>query len=187
MSNDIDATKFVELLADHDYEISTTYPFIIRRKSDGFIPSESINGRGYVQIILNKKNYLKHRLIAQQFIPNDDPVNKDQVDHINHDRTDYHIENMRWCTHSMNCFNKSGKGDIRYEYVDRLPIDVTPIILYRGWEFEGYFIDHEHNIWFDNGEQYRKLHVSCKNQISMWDINHVRRYIGVRALVREFL
>ena len=59
-----DATEFVELLADNDYEISTTYPFIIRRKSDGFIPKEILNTTGYVQVNLNKKKYLKHRLVA---------------------------------------------------------------------------------------------------------------------------
>ena len=81
----------------------------------------------------------------------------------------------------------SGKGDIRYEYVDTLPINVTPIILYHGWEFEGYFIDHEHNVWFDNGEQYRKLYVDCRNTVNMMDINHAKHNIGVRGLVREFL
>ena len=186
MSNDIDATEFVELLVDHDYEISTTYPFIIRRKSNQRIPKESINSTGYVHVVLNRKLYYKHRLIAEQFIENDDPEHKTQVDHINRIKTDYHIENLRWCSGSINCLNRSSNRGITYEYVDRLPIDVTPIILYRGWEFEGYFIDHEHNVWFDNGEQYRKLYVSNLNLVSMWDINHVRRRIGIHGLVREF-
>ena len=185
MSNDIDATEFVELLADHNYEISTTYPFIIRRKDNGFIPKEYIDCRdGYVQVALNRKPYKKHRLIAEQFIPN--PDNLPQIDHINRIRTDYHIENLRWVNARTNQLNKSSHLGIEYEYVDRLPIDVTPIIMYKGWEFEGYFIDHERNVWFDNGEQYRKLHVH-NNRVSMWDINHVRRYIGIKGLVREFL
>lgn len=41
----------VELTVDNDYEIGTTYPFIIRRKVDGFIPKECINKSiGYVCI-----------------------------------------------------------------------------------------------------------------------------------------
>ena len=77
-----DATEFVDLLADNDYEISTTYPFIIRRKDNGFIPKDLLNTAGYVQVKLNRKMYLKHRLVAQQFIENDDPVNKTFIDHI---------------------------------------------------------------------------------------------------------
>ena len=188
MSSDNDMTEFVELLADHDYEIGTSYPYVIRRKSDGFIPKECVDSStGYIRVALNKKRYLKHRLIAEQFIANEDPEHQDQVDHINRNRTDYHIENLRWVSGSTNQLNKSSHLGVVYEYVDRLAIDVVSIILYKQWEFEGYFIDQEHNVWFDNGEQYRKLHVDCRNQVFMTDINHVGHKIGVRSLVREFL
>ena len=146
---------------------------------------EWVSDAGYYQVALNRKTYNKHRLIAEQFIPN--PDNLPEVDHINRNRTDYHIDNLRWVSHSTNLYNKSSHKGIVYEYVDRLPIDVTPIILYHGWEFEGYFIDQEQNVWFDNGEQYRKLYVDSKNKVSMSDINHVRRRIGIKGLVREFL
>lgn len=36
--------------------------------------------------------YQKHRLVALQWIDNDDPTTKIEVDHINKDRTDYHID-----------------------------------------------------------------------------------------------
>ena len=179
-------TEFVDLCIDNEYEIGTSFPYVIRRKRDGFLPKEGVNGdAGYIQIGINGRNYLKHRLIAQQFIPN--PDNLPQVDHINRNKNDYHISNLRWCDSRTNTLNRRGRGNIRYEYVDTLPIDVVQIILYKGWEFEGYFIDQENNIWFDNGEQYRKLHVDCRNTVSMWDINHISHNIGVRGLVREFL
>ena len=44
------------------------------------------------------KNFFVHRLVALNFIPNDDPENKTQVDHIDSDRMNNDIANLRWVT-----------------------------------------------------------------------------------------
>ena len=87
---------------------------------------------------------------------------------------------------TINLYNKSSSKGIVYEYVDRLPIDVEAIIMYKGFEYENYYIDCEGDIWFDNGEQYRKLHVNSNNCVSMIDINHVRHNLGIKGIRREF-
>ena len=62
---------------------------------------------GYQRINLTKNGKLKmyavHRLVAQAFIENTD--NKPFVDHINGDRTDNRVENLRWCTPKENSEN----------------------------------------------------------------------------------
>jgi len=62
---------------------------------------------GYSRVVLFKdkkpKLFSVHRLVAEAFIPNTD--NKPLVDHINGDREDNRVENLRWCTHSENSQN----------------------------------------------------------------------------------
>lgn len=46
-----------------------------------------------------------HRMVAKAFIPNDDPENKTEIDHINHDRSDNRVENLRWVSRLENMRN----------------------------------------------------------------------------------
>ena len=113
-------SEFIPLLNfENDYEILNEYPFTIRRRRDGYVISESLNSGGYPQVKLNGDSYYKHVLIAKQFIPN--PENLPCVDHYNHDRTDYHLVNLRWCNQSNNQFNKSSHLGVEYTFHDSIP------------------------------------------------------------------
>ena len=62
-----------------------------------------------------------HRLVALAFIPNDDPK-KTIVDHINGNRCDYKITNLRWATNKENSRGSAGQSsdpDAVYEIVNQ--------------------------------------------------------------------
>ena len=151
---------FVPLLNfEDDYEILSVYPFSIRRKNNHYKISECINDLGYVQVSLNQATYKKHVLIAKQFIPNYDPEHKTQVDHINHDKTDYHLSNLRWVTPSENQKNKTSHLGVVYEYVDEIPDDAIVVNKYNSHEFEFYYYSESTDkFYFYNGKQYKILY-----------------------------
>lgn len=70
--------------------------------------SGSISKKGYKRFTLggrkNKKSIFCHRLVALTFIPN--PNNYPDIDHINRDKLDNRVENLRWCNKLMNNENR---------------------------------------------------------------------------------
>jgi hypothetical protein len=72
------------------------------------IKTATPNRQGYLRINLyNHSKYQTrtiHRLVAEAFIPN--PENKPQVDHINTDKTDNRVENLRWVDKQENQLNE---------------------------------------------------------------------------------
>ena len=74
----------------------------------GRIKKSYIDNSGYRIIMLCKNGKAKtfglHRIIAKTFIPN--PDSKPEVDHINTNRADCSLENLRWVTHKENNNNE---------------------------------------------------------------------------------
>ena len=75
-----------------------------KRSSKFLRPSQC---RGYKQVVLygqKKKTKKIHRLVAENYL--DNPDNLPEVDHINRDRGDNRIQNLRWVTEEQNRENK---------------------------------------------------------------------------------
>ena len=180
--------EFVPLLNfEEDYEILNDYPFTIRKKSNKRVLKESVHSQGYIQVHLNGKTYLLHRLIALQFLPNPDTINNDVIDHINHNRADNHLSNLRWCSSTENSRNKSSNKGIQAIYTDDIPDDVMLVDFYDTRTERRVFDEGKYYYWFDetNNEDvfyakitddiYKILHINRNKQgneyVSMMDVN----------------
>lgn len=105
------------------------------------ILSPSINkDSGYYQIDLWKDNksrkYTLHRLVANNFIPN--PENKPTVDHIDGNRLNNNVSNLRWATYSEqnSRFNTFG---VRSEKIKVVNINGGELIFNRIKDVAEYF------------------------------------------------
>lgn len=92
---------------EHLYKISNLGRVMtLHRKNYQKILSPAI-GKGYLQVCLRNKKLKKtvkiHRLVALAFIPNND--NKEQVDHIDGNKLNNNVENLRWSTAFENIHN----------------------------------------------------------------------------------
>lgn len=98
-----------------------------------------------------RHDYPVHRLVAMAFIPNPDGLT--EIDHIDRNRQNNSIENLRWVTRYENCMN-TGRG----QKLRELGIKAgTPE--YMKWWTENHaeeLKEYHHNRYMENKEKYRE-------------------------------
>jgi hypothetical protein len=107
----VDINFWVTLKQDRDYEINDVTLKIrhIETKIEVYF---SYNNKGYKQVSLDCENYFYHRLIAEMFVYNPDPLTKTWVDHKDRNKLNNTIENLHWVTPGENNLNISSSYKI---------------------------------------------------------------------------
>lgn len=166
-----------------DYEISNLGN--VRRCTSsnnwhiGKVLQQTLNNCGYYCVTLrkNKKSYCKtiHRLVANAYIPN--PNNYSDVDHIDRNKTNNIISNLRWLSHKDNMHNqdrsiaiKKQKETCRIKRDLKKLIPKEKTIKYTYWEIDG--------------KQYKTLREFAN--ITKKTYNAVKYYIWKNNIVQKF-
>ena len=109
------------LETDFKYENDKMYRFNKTSKKWTYCNDNKPNIHGYIQICINKKMYLLHRIIYKYFNEDWDitDISKDNIiDHFNNDTLDNRIENLRVLSNSQNNRNaKKRKNCINSKYI----------------------------------------------------------------------
>jgi hypothetical protein len=105
--NNVERWKVIE--GYDNYSVST-YGRVRNNTTNRILkPGIDRNGYQFIGLYVNNNNNIMriHRLVALAFI--DNPLNKNCVDHINNNRKNNHINNLRFATKSENGMNTSKK------------------------------------------------------------------------------
>ena len=106
LSDDITQAQLKELF---DYDASGTF---VRRSNGKIVVQNLSKGQRYPRISVNGKPKSLHRIVFcwhHGYFPR-------VIDHINNDRLDNRIENLREATQSNNCLNRKHHGNSKSPY-----------------------------------------------------------------------
>ena len=103
-SNELAADVLHELFEYKEGHLYWKVPGRSRRMGK---PVGSISADGYVRVKINYKHYRVHRLVWAMH--GKEPV--ELIDHINGNKLDNRIENLRAATQSQNCMNRCQRSD----------------------------------------------------------------------------
>jgi hypothetical protein len=87
--------------------------------SRGYVFKDNIDSNGYYRVNLVKDGKLKtmriHRLVAKAYLPSTEP-SLNFIDHIDRNRLNNRVENLRWSNNTLNCHNRNNQRNSTSRY-----------------------------------------------------------------------
>lgn len=116
MENNVQQAEVWKQYLDTQYEVSNLGN--VRNKNTKVVLSQEDTGNGYlcVGLQIDKGVYKKtrvHRMVAMAFLEFQRTEERNEVDHINGNKSDNSVDNLRWCTHKENMNNPVTRRKIR--------------------------------------------------------------------------
>ena len=112
-TEELPGEEWKTLFFNNGYEVSNLGR--LRNKKTKVIAKGTIQKNGYVVVSVNNQNYRLHRLVLQTWCPNED-YEELTVDHINGNRSDNRLENLRWATREENTiYMMTHRGELNKE------------------------------------------------------------------------
>lgn len=116
MENNVQQAEVWKQYLDTQYEVSNLGN--VRNKNTKAVLSQEDTGNGYlcVGLQMDKGVYKKtrvHRMVAMTFLEFQRTKERNEVDHINGNKSDNSVDNLRWCTHKENMNNPVTRRKIR--------------------------------------------------------------------------
>jgi hypothetical protein len=142
--------EFEPLKIDPAYKIQYDNGRITIKSPCGKILKPDLNNHGYFIYTIRGKTTGEHVLVATQYILNDDPTFKTQVNHINGIRSDNRVENLEWVDFKTNCQYRAKAEYITPEEFDELDFDrIIKILTYNNYGFENLFYDLDRQLFYE--------------------------------------
>ena len=116
MENNVQQAEVWKQYLDTQYEVSNLGN--VRNKKTKAVLSQEDTGNAYlcVGLQIDKGVYKKtrvHRMVAMTFLEFQRTEERNEVDHINGNKSDNSVDNLRWCTHKENMNNPVTRRKIR--------------------------------------------------------------------------
>lgn len=162
------------------------YSYITNKKLKGMIKKT-----GYVELGLYKddkcKYYLKHRFVWECF--HGEIPRKLEIDHINRNKEDNRLENLRVVSRRSNMFNTCYNTSIHVDILpeDAVEIDEITTQFKKSFEFENYYYSPSTNhVYWKNKHEIIQL-ATYKNKISIIDIDNNRHNISIDSIRKQLM
>ena len=136
--------QWVTLNIAPKYEIDANFPHYLRKNGVIYEPYCTSDNGYYSYNFTDIPETLHHRIIARQFVENEDPEHRVVVDHKNDDGKDNRIENLQWITQSENIKKRKSYTQQGFQPLDVLPPNAVPLGEYEGHTYSRYWVCEDH-------------------------------------------